>query len=50
MIKFALTTALFLVVLLSKAQDFSKNAYGEGLSDAMSCQTGVYAIGYNPAG
>lgn len=50
MIKFALTTALFLVVLFAKAQEFSKNAYGEGLSDAMSCQTGIYALGYNPAG
>ena len=48
--KFALTAVLLMAVLFAKAQEFSKNAYGEALSEAMSCQTGGYAIGYNPAG
>ena len=50
MIKFALTAILLTAVSLLRAQEFKKNAYGEALSDAMSCQTGIYAVGYNPAG
>ena len=41
---------LLTICLKAKAQFISANAYGEALSGAMTCETGLNSIGYNPAG
>ena len=48
--RFLLTIFCLTAFSVLRAQEFSSSAYGEALSDAMSCQEGLYAAGYNPAG
>lgn len=46
-----LTTIILLAALQSaQAQEFKGNAFGEGMSNAMTSESGFNSIGYNPAG